>query len=222
MKVFALGDLWSGDQSVRKAAVQSLRQIERAARANGIGLLIDAEHAHRQDQARKAVLKLCSKDSRVYNTYQLYLKDTEEKLNQDLAWASSNGNHLGFKLVRGAYLTSEPREIIHDCKADTDEAYNRGVRCVLKRLDSSNISLLVATHNFESVQLAISQMDALGLARNDPRISFAQILGLGEKTTKFVADHGCNVANLVVFGEQQQLTPWLLRRLEEMRSMESI
>lgn len=38
---------------------------------------------------------------------------------------------LGVKLVRGAYLGSDPRHLIHETKDDTDKAYNEAIRLML-------------------------------------------------------------------------------------------
>ncbi|EOD48493.1 putative proline oxidase protein [Neofusicoccum parvum UCRNP2] len=45
----------------------------------------------------------------MYNTYQAYLKSTPAKLASHLADAHKHGYTLGVKLVRGAYLASEPK-----------------------------------------------------------------------------------------------------------------
>ncbi len=60
----------------------------------------------------------------IYGTYQAYLKATPRVLSEHLAIAKKAGFALGVKLVRGAYLGSDPRHLIHDTKADTDAAYD--------------------------------------------------------------------------------------------------
>ena len=69
----------------------------------------------------------------VYSTYQAYLKSTPQRLLHDLKIASHNGFTLGVKLVRGAYLASEPqRDLIWDTKQQTDKAYDMITRALLQ------------------------------------------------------------------------------------------
>ncbi|KAI0474154.1 proline dehydrogenase [Xylariaceae sp. FL0804] len=60
----------------------------------------------------------------IYGTYQAYLKSTPATLGAHLAAAARHGFTLGVKLVRGAYLGTDPRHVIHDTKAETDAAYD--------------------------------------------------------------------------------------------------
>lgn len=69
----------------------------------------------------------------LHSTYQAYLKSTPQRLLHDLEIASRNGFTLGVKLVRGAYLASEPRrDLIWDTKEQTDEAYDTITKALLQ------------------------------------------------------------------------------------------
>jgi len=118
----------------------------------------------------------------IYNTYQTYLKSAPRTLLSDLHLAEREGFTLGVKLVRGAYLATEQRELIHDSKQDTDEAYDglaasllrgrfegplafvpvapaesedfkRG-EVVEKRM--KRVDVLLASHNMRTVELALA------------------------------------------------------------------
>lgn len=116
----------------------------------------------------------CIKDGKptpplvIYTTYQAYLKSTPAKLAAQLVQARDEGFVMGVKLVRGAYLTSEPRDRIWDTKEGTDASYNGIVDALLKRTfggivvpegDNAKVegtmippvNLVLATHNRESV-----------------------------------------------------------------------
>ena len=79
----------------------------------------------------------------IYSTYQAYLKSTPDRLLHDLAIASREGFTLGVKLVRGAYLASEPqRRLIWDTKEQTDAAYDIITKALLQRRVEDLYSLL--------------------------------------------------------------------------------
>lgn len=64
--------------------------------------------------------------------YQLYLKSNIDKIKRHLQHSVDHSYILGLKLVRGAYMYVEPsRTIIHECKQETDEAYDAAVRFLL-------------------------------------------------------------------------------------------
>lgn len=60
-----------------------------------------------------------------------YLKASPEILCRHLEIARRENFTLGVKLVRGAYLGSDPRHMIHDTKEDTDKTYNEAIRLML-------------------------------------------------------------------------------------------
>lgn len=104
----------------------------------------------------------------IYCTYQAYLKSCPEMLAQHLTVARKENFTLGIKLVRGAYLASDPRHLIHDTKAETDACYDGIAEAVLKKQYNSvlrpipgeegmrlpDVSLVLACHNLKSVRKA--------------------------------------------------------------------
>ncbi len=75
-------------------------------------LLIDAEHSHLQPAVRLISLALMRRynagaEATVTNTYQCYLRHTENDLDEDLTLARQLRFNLGCKLVRGAYMEYE-------------------------------------------------------------------------------------------------------------------
>lgn len=104
----------------------------------------------------------------VYNTYQAYLRQTGATLAKHLADAQKEGYTLGIKLVRGAYLGSEPKQLIWGSKEETDTAYDtlaagllkreyNGMLTAVQRADSNSfpgIEVMLATHNAASVRKA--------------------------------------------------------------------
>ncbi|MEX1656030.1 proline dehydrogenase family protein, partial [Streptomyces pseudovenezuelae] len=95
----------------------------------------------------------------IFGTYQSYKKSTAEVLTYHLAEAQKDGFTLGVKLVRGAYLETDPRELIHETKEATDACYDETAEALLKRQwteqikgsgEFPDVSLMLATHNSKS------------------------------------------------------------------------
>lgn len=157
---------------------EALDVVCNSALKHKVGIFIDAEQQSAQPEVHRIALGLMRKYNRegiciVYNTYQMYLKHMIDALNQDMQSAADEGFTLGVKLVRGAYIASEPRHLIHDTKEDTDWAYDESLKAMLQckyvpqHKSSSktserdvarpipSIGLFVASHNKESSLAAV-------------------------------------------------------------------
>lgn len=157
---------------------EALDVVCNSALEHNVGIFIDAEQQSAQPEVHRIALDLMRKYNRngvsvVYNTYQMYLKHMIDALNQDMQSAADEGFTLGVKLVRGAYIASEPRHLIHDTKEDTDWAYDESLKAMLQckyvpQHESArkagerdverpipSIGLFVASHNKESSLAAV-------------------------------------------------------------------
>ncbi|OJJ01689.1 hypothetical protein ASPVEDRAFT_52589 [Aspergillus versicolor CBS 583.65] len=150
----------------------AMDEICEEARAQGSRIWIDAEQTVVQRTLDLWVIDLMRRHNRgstplVYNTVQTYLKSARDNVTNHLRLASTEGWNLGLKIVRGAYIANEPREVIHNTKQDTDNNYNGIVSSLLskefpdKHPNTSdpypsfpNMHLFVASHNAETVQKA--------------------------------------------------------------------
>ncbi|KAL1642419.1 proline dehydrogenase [Diplodia intermedia] len=179
--------------------LDALDEICQRAQARGARVLIDAESQHFQAGIERVGLDLMRKHNRsghavVYNTYQAYLKSTPRRLAAHLAAAAEEGFTLGLKLVRGAYMASDARALIHDSKRDTDAAYDAIARGALRRrlfgrtASSSasgrpfpSLNLVLAGHNAESVARAHA-LHARRVAAGLPTVpvAFAQLHGMAD------------------------------------------
>ena len=103
---------------------------------------------------------------------------------------------MAVKLVRGAYLNSEIRELIHDTKADTDACYDGIVQDVMRGslpgrpmtpYDRRPLELFLAGHNAESVRSASALAQELS-AKNALKAipEFGQLQGMAD-------DLGCEL-----------------------------
>ena len=58
-------------------------------------------------------------------------------------------------------------------------------------------------------------MHERGLAHNDPRIHFSQLLGMSDNISYNLAAAGYNVAKYVPYGPVREVLPYLIRRAQE-------
>jgi len=134
----------------------------------------------------------------IYGTYQAYLKATPAVVAAHLRVARGEGFTLGVKLVRGAYLGSDPRHLIHDTKADTDACYDGVSEALLRREWTGplaefatpedtgpgavfpGVNMVLASHNADSVRKARAVVDA---GHRGTEVAFAQLQGMADEVS---------------------------------------
>jgi proline dehydrogenase len=178
----------------------------------------------------------------VYGTYQAYLKRTPSVVASHLAIARKEGYTLGVKLVRGAYLGSDPRDVIHDTKADTDTCFD-GIAEALMRRSYNDVltpaageeahpfqttNVVLASHNHDSVRKA-QAIRATQAANGEERIDvvYAQLQGMADEVScdllqmgKVEAEKGVKgdvpgAYKYIVWGTTGECMKYLLRRAQE-------
>jgi hypothetical protein len=213
-----------------------------AAAAKGVSLLPGAEEELTNPGLEKWTLqlqKIYNKGDRavVYITYQCYLRSISQRLARHLELASQQGYIAGVKLVRGAYLTSEPKEITFDNKEGTDAMYDSCAEAVVKQTWTSSVSpstpttpfpkvnIVLATHNLPSItaaktiraaQLATSPASSL------PRLTYAQLQGMADEISQDLVqdemmkkDEMAKVVKCMTWGTTTECLNFLLRRAAE-------
>ncbi|KIW19076.1 hypothetical protein PV08_03368 [Exophiala spinifera] len=180
---------------------QAVHEICQSAQQKGVKLLFDAEQASLQqgiDNWTMYFAKIYNKEQAVvFGTYQAYAQRTPQVLARHLELARNENFVLGVKLVRGAYLGSDPRELFWPTIEETHKCYNEIAKAVLQRQyqgilqpvagcssEFPQVSLVLATHNAESVRLAGKLRDEQ--ARNgQPRIELAygQLMGMADNVS---------------------------------------
>lgn len=178
----------------------------------------------------------------VYGTYQAYLKSTPTTIAKHLAAAARDNFTLGVKLVRGAYLGSDPREIIHDTKEQTDECYDGVAEAVIRRAWNSTlkapasapdtafplVSLVLGSHNLESVRKARALRDSLPASEGVRELAIAQLMGMADEVScELVAVKKADLLRdgiektraykYIVWGSTGECMKYLLRRAHENR-----
>ncbi len=194
-----------------------------------VPVLIDAEDSWIQNPIDDLAYEMMTKYNRekaiVFNTFQMYRADMLGNLKEAFRQATQQNYFLGAKLVRGAYMEKEAERAvklgytnpIHPNKEATDEAFNHGLTfCIENR---ERISLVCGSHNEYSNQYLASLIDKYVLKHNDPRLWFAQLLGMSDNISFNLAKAGYNVAKYVPYGPVESVMPYLLRRASENTSV---
>jgi Proline dehydrogenase len=230
----------------------AIREVCDAAIAKGVNLIADAEEQVVQPGIEAWTLryqKYCScrilpHQTTLYGTYQAYLRSLPSTLAKHIEISQCEGYTLGVKLVRGAYMNTEPRHLIWATKQETDRCYDDIVDALLTRQYNATlrpisnhsgkeippVKLVIATHNQESTRKA-HNIRSQQATRNQPRIelAYAQLQGMADEVS-YRLIHGFqdrasgenlvplekpNVYKLLVWGSIKECMGFLLRRAVE-------
>lgn len=220
---------------------EAMDEVCRKAQSKNCRIIIDAEQTIVQDAVDKLTIDLMRRYNRtdrvalVYNSLQAYLKAARSKLKDQLALANNEGWQLGVKLVRGAYISNDVRERIHDTKADTDDCYNSIVRDLVGGTNLGlnadrfpRVSLFLAGHNPESIA---SAMDLIRKRQQEGRLKvlpdFGQLQGMGDNVGCRVLQESeeleqsskdavvPQVYKYLTWGSVQECMQYLIRRVVE-------
>jgi proline dehydrogenase len=212
------------------------------AASRGVRLLFDAEHASLQPGIDSWTLEYMKRYNKhetgkavVYNTYQAYLKGCATVLAQQLAAARKEGFTLGVKLVRGAYIASDPRHLIHDTKADTDDCYNSIAESILRQQYSSTlkpisgeehhsfppVNLVLAGHNLESTrksQIIRNQQAQAG--EKMVRMEYAQLQGMADEVSCELLQ-ACQTADANAIASNSEINPSETKRSVSAKALDA-
>jgi proline dehydrogenase len=81
------------------------------------------------------------------------------------------------------------------------------------------MALCCGTHNEESSAYLAKLIDEKNLEKTNPRIYFAQLLGMSDHISYTMASLGYNVAKYVPYGPIKEVIPYLFRRADENTSV---
>ncbi|KAL8970735.1 MAG: hypothetical protein Q9197_003652 [Variospora fuerteventurae] len=183
---------------------QATTQICEYAKHQGVKLLIDAEQHVVQNGIDQWTLQFQRKYNRhgctlVYGTYQAYLRSTPATLARHLAIAQREGFPLGVKLVRGAYMASDPRHLFWATKEETDEAFDGITESLMRKRwndilrpaeeatsgpphDFPTVDLVLASHNPDSVRKAMRiRQEQHRTGESGIRLAYAQLMGMADE-----------------------------------------
>lgn len=201
----------NGSVDTSYLGMRFIKSLVSTASLNGVKITIDAEQSEIQPIINKIALALSQEFNKntvvVINTYQAYLTNVFDTLLSDYTHSKVNEYLLGVKLVRGAYMVSEPPGVIHKSKYDTDVSYNTAMGFLIK----SGVYTCLATHNTDSMDIGI-QLIKQTKASN---VSFAHLYGMKDSHTNSLVELGLKVYKYVPYGPVSVSIPYLLRRTQE-------
>lgn len=198
----------------------------------GLPLSIDAEHSAVQPAIDYLTYAAAVHHNShgalvVYATVQAYLRDARERLEAAAKAADDMGVALGFKVVRGAYMSSEARiaaalghhSPVHSSIGDTHRCFDDCVSLMMERIAAGPGGLVLASHNVDSAKLAAAKAHEVGMEKVKRKLEFAQLYGMAESLSFGVRNAGFQVSKYMPFGPVDKVIPYLLRRAEENRGL---
>ncbi|KAK9765369.1 proline dehydrogenase [Basidiobolus ranarum] len=211
------------------------------AKDNKVRLMIDAEQSYFQDAIDYAAMDVSQRYNQVgqesgpliFNTYQMYLKDSTRKLANDYERAQRQNFTFGAKLVRGAYMVTERKrcdklnipDIINDTIEDTHQCYDSGVEFLLDQiqptdtLSTTRAAFMVASHNKDSVTKTCAGLEKRGLSPKTDMVMFGQLMGMKDGLSYALGDNGYKIFKYVPYGPIEEVVPYLIRRAQENSSV---
>ncbi|GAM25868.1 hypothetical protein SAMD00019534_090430 [Acytostelium subglobosum LB1] len=192
-----------------------------------VPVLVDAEQTYYQAAIHHLAMAFSVKYNTnrplIYNTYQMYLVQGLDTLKDHMGLSKEQSFHLGAKLVRGAYMSSERKRALELGLADpiqptiqeTHHNYFTAMELLLK--ESPNVGVMFATHNEQSIQFGVDRIKQLNLDPANPNLQFGQLFGMADFLSFGLASQHQRVFKYVPFGPVQETLPYLVRRMQENR-----
>ncbi|XP_053466866.1 proline dehydrogenase 1, mitochondrial [Ictalurus furcatus] len=220
------------EEKQMKRMLQRLDVLAKHAVENSVRLMVDAEQTYFQPAISRLTLEMQRLFNRekpvIFNTYQCYLKEAYENVCVDIELSRREGWCFGAKLVRGAYMHQErsrAQEVgyedpINPDYESTSRMYHRCLDYVLEEIDrNGKASVMVASHNIDTVKHTIQRMNEMGLVPADRKVYFGQLLGMCDQISFPLGQAGFPVYKYVPYGPVNEVIPYLSRRAQENRGM---
>ncbi|XP_015665725.1 hydroxyproline dehydrogenase-like [Protobothrops mucrosquamatus] len=214
-------------------SLRRLNSIAQYAVQKGVRVLVDAEYTYINPALTLVTIAMMAtwntQKPWIWNTYQAYLKDTLERLKQDVAIAERLGVCFGVKLVRGAYLNKERKlakekeypDPVQPSWEATNKSYRRCLDFGLDQVSQvkERFEMIVATHNEGSVTHAVQRMSEMGINKTAGPISFGQLLGMCDQVSLALGQAGYAIYKSIPYGSVEEVIPYLIRRAHENQSV---
>ncbi|KAJ7309586.1 hypothetical protein JRQ81_007638 [Phrynocephalus forsythii] len=216
------------EEKQMKRMLQRMDVLAKKAVETDVRLMVDAEQSYFQPAISRLTLEMQRKFNRerpsIFNTYQCYLKDAYDNVTVDVELSRREGWLFGAKLVRGAYMEQERKRAvavgyedpINPTYEETNHMYHRCLDYILEEIrHNRQASVMVATHNKDTVQFTLRRMADLGIHPSENKIYFGQLLGMCDQITFPLGQAGFPVYKYVPYGPVKDVLPYLSRRAQE-------
>lgn len=225
----SVDDLNSAEKGDYQKFMDRMREICSKSHELNVPLFVDAEDSWIQDSIDRAceemMIKFNKETAIVYTTVQMYRWDRLQYLKHLLQIGRDNDIKIGVKLVRGAYMEKERdraeekgyKDPIQPNKEATDKDYDAALSFCLENIDV--FAICAGSHNENSANVLVDLIEKFGVAKNDSRVYFAQLLGMSDHISFNLSNLGYNVAKYVPYGPVREVMPYLIRRAQENTSV---
>lgn len=233
------------DEDEEEMLFNLMRRVNRiaayASQVGGARVMIDAEQTYMQPAINMIAMQLMRQYNRrksiIFNTYQCYLKSAFDQVQRDLATARAENFYFGAKLVRGAYMDQERARAaslgyddpINESFEATSKMYEKTLTYLMEEMrheleldhlgnsDGINrrISIMVASHNEETVRYTLKLMNQLGIKPEHRLICFGQLYGMSDHVSFMLGQSGYSVYKYTPYGPLEEVLPYLGRRAIE-------
>ena len=209
-----------GKQKVR----DRLRLLLQRAQELGVAVHFDMEQYTYKDLTL-AILKelLLEEEFRTRTdigvTLQAYLRDSQQDLQDLIAWGRQRGYPVTVRLVKGAYWDQETikaeqnhwQKPVYNQKAATDANFEE-MTCLLLE-NHPYLSAAIGSHNVRSQALACSIAETLQIPRR--RWEMQVLYGMGDQLARALVKRGHRVRVYAPYGKLLPGMAYLIRRLLE-------
>lgn len=217
-----------------KNMLQRMDKVASYAKEKDVRVMVDAEQSYFQPAINRLTMEMMKKYNRekaiVFNTYQCYLKAAYDIVQMDLDTARRNNIYFSAKLVRGAYMEQERERAatigyedpINPTYEATSEMYHKVLDSMLleaKRQEKGRVSVMVASHNEDTVKFTVGMMKVHGIQPTDKVVCFGQLLGMCDQISFPLGQAGYSVYKYVPYGPIDEVLPYLSRRAMENRGV---
>lgn len=209
---------------------QRIRKLFRVAIQHNAFVMLDMEQYELKDIIIGVVQRILMEHeflawSQVGLAMQAYLRETEQDLDNMIAWAKLRGVPITIRLVRGAYWDAEMIQARqHDwpipvwtTKSETDACYERCQDKLLRQYPI--VEPAIATHNIRSIAKTIALAEHYRLSPD--QYEFQMLTGMAEDLRNVISDLKYRLRIYLPFGKLLPGMAYLVRRLLENSSSQS-